>query len=188
MPTGLASFTSVSRWLRRRSATSGLVECSGVVERGVRACDGELIRDDPGAGDAEYAPKVLLCPDRAVVARRGAGDGDGLVPEPAPAVTGRDPVDGVLQDAGRRAVVLRRDEEESVRLVDPASELVDGGRGLDALLVEILVVVGHEAEPVEELDLDPGGRQLGGRPGEGRVVRPSPEAAGECEDLHLTRP
>ena len=67
-------------------------------------------------------------------------------------------------------------------------ELRDGRGSLDALLIEILVVVGDETEPVVHLDLDPVGSELGGRPGEGRVVRPRPQAAGDREDLHVRPP
>ena len=44
--------------------------------------------------------------------------------------------------------------------------------------------MGEQTEPVVDLDLDPGRRELGGRPGESRVVRPRPEAAGDGEDVH----
>ena len=55
----------------------------------------------------------------------------------------------VLQHAGHRAVVLRRDQEERVGLVDASRGGPDGRRRLHRVLVEVLVVVGEDAEPVD---------------------------------------
>ena len=135
-------------------------KCARLVEGLVGASDREVAWDDSSAGDSEDAAQILLRPDRTKLPRGCSCDGNGLVAEPASAMSGRRPVDRVLQDSRERSVVLRRDQQKRVGLCDSASERGDGLGFLDALLVEILVVVGDEAEALVDLDLDPVRREL----------------------------
>ena len=90
---------------------------------------GNLAVDDARAGDAEHPAQVLLRPDRAVLAGGRAGDGDRLsLSADFRGAGARRPVDRVLQDAGDRAVVLRRDDQERVGGFDPLAQLAHRGR------------------------------------------------------------
>ena len=160
------SSTRASRCVRRRSATSGSRRWSLLVERVLRACDRQLPsrtrapaiprmrRRSCWAQRAPYWP--VVAPATAAVFLRGR----------APAGRPRGPVDRVLQDAGDRAVVLRRHDEQRVgwrirsrRSRTPAPL---------ARHVEVGVVERDVAQPVEDLDVDARGRQLGRGAGHGR--------------------
>src|SRR5262249_37230737 len=124
-----------------------------------------------------------LSPHGSVLASAGTGDRDGLVQECGVAAWPRGPVDGVLERAGDRAVVLRSHEKDCVGGVDTLAEVVD------RLRLEVFeggVEEGKLAEAVVELDLDTGRGDVGRRPGESRVERARPEAAGDREDPHRT--
>ena len=96
---------------------------------------------------------------------------NGLPREGARAVGPREPVDGVVEDGGHRAVVLRGHREHAVRAGDlVAQPLGRGGHGAVGAAVELLVV---------ERDLARGPRRSRRRAGGGLVAQRLGDAAVE---------
>src|SRR5438093_7032785 len=129
-------------------------QAPALVEHIVSVRHRDFTFDDACSGDPEDAPEILLRPDRTERPRGGTCDRDRLVPERAAAVTGRGPVDGVLQHSRDRAVVLGSDDEQRIRALDLRAEVLYRRGRLASGLVHVLVIRRDELEPVEKLDLD----------------------------------
>ena len=97
----------------------------------------------------------------------------------------RRPVEGVLELARDRRVVLGRREQHGVRPGERRAQRGDRRRG--RLDVVVLVVGGHVPQAVPQLELHPGGQELRRAAQEQRVVGVRPQAARDAEHLHRDR-
>ena len=107
--------------------------------------------DHAGAGGAEHLAELGLRPDRAEHPGARTDRGDRLVAQHVRCERPRQPVDGVLEDAWDRRVVLGGGEEDGVGLGDRRAKLRDGLRA--AIGVVVLVVRRDLLQPVVDLEL-----------------------------------
>src|SRR6266480_4251591 len=154
------------------------------VEALVRPGDRKLVTDDARARGAEDLAQIRLRPHRAELADARTDHSDGLVGQRGFELGARGPVDGVLEPAGNRAVVLGRREEDRVRRAPLLAQPGDGRRNLSVFQILVVDRQVAEAGRIEELDLDTLRRGLDRRAQKARVVRVGPQAAGHGQDLH----
>ena len=144
--------------------------------------EGDLAVHDARARRAQHLPQLRLRPHRSERPGGGAHHRDRLEPERALGPRTARPVDGVLQAAGDRAVVLRRRDEQGVRPRDRVAQ----ARHLNGRLrsVEVLVIGRHVAHAVP--DLEPGALRHLARRGaqEPAVVGVRAQAPGDPENDH----
>ncbi len=125
--------------------------------------------------------QVLLGAGGADRADRDAEDAGRLAAPRALPVGPRGVIEGVLQHAGDRAVVFRRDEDDAGGGADGR---LDAGHRRRLRAVVVLVVERQVAD-LDALQGDVGRRQLGERSGEGLVVRLLAEASDDDGNLQL---
>ena len=119
------SATSVSSASRSPSRTSSSTSSPVVVELLVRVADRQLGLGHARAHRAEHLAELGRRPDAAERAGARADHGDGLVAERVRRERPRRPVERVLERARDRRVVLRRREEDRVRLANELAERLD---------------------------------------------------------------
>jgi hypothetical protein len=98
----------------------GAHQLSGGVERRARTGDGQLLGDYGNHHHLQQFAQLMEPAFAASRARRGAQDGRHLAAEdlqgPVTRLGPRNPVEGVFQQGGEAAVVLRRRDGEAVAL------------------------------------------------------------------------
>src|SRR4051812_8074798 len=169
---------------RRAQPFADVVVCemAVVAELLARVADRELGLGDACAHRAEHLAELGRRPHPAERACARADHGDGLVAERVGRERPRRPVERVLERTRNGRVVLRRGEEDRIRL---AHELTEGLDGLRARHDVVVLVVGRDhLQSLPEIDVDSLRRLLAQSAEEGRVVGVVAEGAADREDAH----
>src|SRR5687768_3962670 len=102
-----------------RQITLGIEAVSSIADHHLRLINGKHIQKD------EYLSQMVLRPGRADGSDRSAHDRHRLPIPRAVSVRSRRPIDGVLQHTRNRVIVLRRHNQNGIRLADAPLELGD---------------------------------------------------------------
>ena len=135
----------------------------------------------PGVAEAQHRPQALLTDGGADRADGGADDAGGDVVEGVLAPRSRGPVDGVLQRAGDRPVVLGGDEQDGV---GPADRILEGG-GLGRVVRVVVLAVEGQVPDRDLGELEVLGGEVDQDLGELAVDGGGGEASDEVADLVL---
>ena len=133
------------------------------------------VLDHPRAGEAEGLAGFVVCPDAAVTAVRRADDGQRRALDRPVAERAGQPIDRILQHPGHAAVVFGSDDQHGVGV--RAGFAQRPRRFRHGRSVDVLVVEGNLAEPVEYCHLHAGRRRFRGQFRQLAVDRGSPQAS-----------
>src|SRR3954470_24754305 len=134
-------------------------------------------------GENERLSKLSLASRGPGHAGRRAHDRRDLAIQDTFARWPRQPINGVLQDAGYAMVVLRRHDQQRVGLPHRRAQVGDAARS--ACRLDIAVVEWDRTKIVNN-DVKGGCGEFSRRPQERSVVRGAPKTAGETNDLERT--